>query len=294
MTNPWALFDACGICPLCRRVVRGDRPCDLDGAIVRPIASPADKQALIDAVWGSTARRAELLHHLTARTTPSRTRVIASLTLGAACVTIAHVFGVASVTETLLLGLMGAGVGMAVERPRRPLVPSGGAALAPPPRFAAGKILPCDAVVAPGNGAECAAWALELRYDGRWGSCITLRAGASAGFTVALDGGEHVRIPAGPLWIHDALPQLVELESPGFEELLRVLDPTRTGETEPWPLFLFNVISEQTLQVGDRIELLGTMDREPVSGEQDAMYRDAPASVLVPRAAPALRLLSPR
>ena len=294
MANPWALFDACGICPHCRRVVRGDRPCDLDGAVVRSIAAPEDKQALLDAVWGSPARRAERLHHLPARTPSSRTRGVSSLTLGAACVTIAHLFGVASVTETLLLGLMGAGFGMAVERPRRPLVPAGGAALVPPPRFAAGKILRCDAVVAPGNGEACAAWALELRYDGRWGSCTTLRAGASAGFTVALDGGEHVRIPAGPLWIHGALPQLAELESPDFEELLRTLDPTRTSDSEPWPLFLFNVIGEQTLHSGDRIELLGAMDREPVSGEQDAMYREAPASVLVPRTAPALRLLSPR
>jgi hypothetical protein len=292
MANPWGLLDGCGVCPLCRRVVRGDRPCDLDGAAVRPIASPADKQALIDAVWGPPLKRAELMHRLAARTRPSRARVVGSLAIGTACVALASALGVPSLTETLLVGVIGAGFGMAVERPRRPLVPSGGAALVPQPRFAVGKILPCHAVIAPGSSTECAAWALELRYDGRWGSCITLRVGASAGFDVALDGGERVQIPAGPLWIHEALPQLDELESPVFEELLRALDPTRTGETEAWPLFLFNVIGERTLQTGDRIELLGAMDREPASGPKGATYRDAPASVLVPRTAPALRLLS--
>jgi len=294
MANAWALLDDCGICPACRRVVRCDKPCDLDGSIVRPIASMEDKQALIDAVWGSPASRAELTHHRAARTATVGTRVVAALALGTVCVSVVSVIGMANGAATIVFGILGAALGVSGKAPRRLLIPSGGAAIAAQPRFAAGQILPCEAVVAPGGGVECAAWALELRYDGRWGSRTTLRIGASAGFNVALDGGEHLRIPAGPLWIQDPLPQLAEIESPMLEELLRALDPTRSGDTEPWPLFPFNVISEQTLQIGDRIEILGAMDRELVSGQEDAMYRDAPASMLVPRAAPALRLISPR
>jgi hypothetical protein len=294
MANIWGLLDGCGVCPVCRRVIPGDKPCDVDGAVVRPIASPEDKQVLVDAVWGTPARRAELVQQLATRTATARIRLVAGLALGAASMVVANVLGVINEGAIVFAGLMGAAVGTSVRPPRRIVIPSGGAAIAPAPRFAAGRILPCDAVVAPGSDVECAAWALELRYDGRWGSRITLRAGASAGFDVALDGGELLRIPAGPLWILDVLPQLAELEAPSLEELLRALDPTRSGDPEPWPLFPFNVISEQTFHAGDRIEILGAMDRELVLGQPDATYREAPASVLVPRAVPALRLIAPR
>jgi hypothetical protein len=294
MENTWGWLDGCGICPVCRRVTPGDKPCDLDGSAVRPIASMEDKQALIDAVWGSSVRRAELVQQLATRTATAKARLVGGVMLGAIGMVVANVIGAINEGAIVFIGLVGAAVGTSVRSSKRVLIPSGGVALAPQPRFAAGKILPCDPVVAPGSGAFCAAWSMELRFDGRWGSRATLRVGASAGFGVALDGGEHLLIPEGPLWIQGALPQLAELESPLLEELLRALDPTRTGDPEPWPLFPFNVISEQTLQVGDRIELLGTMERELVSGQPDAMYRDAPASVLVPRDVPVLRLISPR
>lgn len=294
MASTWGLLDGCGVCPVCRRVIPGGKPCDLDGAVVRPIASLEDKQALVDAVWGAPARRFELVRQLANRAATARVRLVAGLALGAACMVVANVLGVINEGAIVFVGLMGAAAGTSVRSPRRIVIPSGGVAIAPPPRFATGRILPCDAVIAPGSDVECAAWALELRYDGRWGSRITLRAGASAGFDVTLDGGELLRIPAGPLWILDALPQLAELEAPSLEELLRALDPTRSGDPEPWPLFPFNVISEQTFHVGDRIEILGAVERELVLDQPDAMYRDAPASVLVPRAVPALRLIAPR
>lgn len=294
LANAWGPLDGCGVCPVCRRVIPGSKPCDLDGAVVRPIASGDDKQALVDVVWGLPIGRAELMQRLAARTASARMRVAAGVALGTVSMVVANVVGAASGFAMIFAGLTGAAVGVSLNTPKRIVLPSGGAAIAPLPRFAAGRILPCDAVVTPGSDIECAAWALELRYDGRWGSRTTLRVGASAGFDVALDGGEHARIPAGPLWIQGALPQLAELESPSLEELLRALDPTRSGDTEPWPLFPFNIISEETLQIGDRVEILGAMDRALVAGQPDAMYRDAPASVLEPRAVPALRLLSPR
>jgi hypothetical protein len=46
--------------------------------------------------------------------------------------------------------------------------------------------------------------------------------------------------------------------------------------------------------VQHRIEILGVVDRAPGSGQHQAMFRDAPASVLVPRTGPALRLVSRR
>jgi hypothetical protein len=295
MASEWAILDGCGVCPACRRVVPGDRPCDLDGSVVRPISSAEDRQALLDAVWGSQPRRAELMRHLGARKATTRTRLAAAALggVGVAGVAVA-VLGMPGTVLEIVAGLTWAVVGVSQMVSGQRLIPSGGAALTPQPRFASGQILPCTAVVAPGSGIACAAWALELRYDGRWGSRTTLRVGASTGFDVALDGGERVRIPPGPLWIEDVLPQLAELESPSFEELLRALDPARTDDKDPWPLFRFNVIGEQTLHSGDRVEILGVVDRALGSSQQQAMYRDAPASVLVPRTVPALRLVSRR
>ena len=262
---------------------------------MRPIGSAEDRQALLDAVWGPQIKRAELMRHLGPRKVTTRTRLIAAALggMGAAGVA-AALLGVPGTALELVAGLTWAAFGMSKMMSRQRLIPSGGAAIAPQPRFAAGQILPCPAVVAPGSGIACAAWALELRYDGRWGSRTTLRVGASTGFDVALDGGERVRIPPGPLWIEDTLPQLAELESPSFEELLRALDPARTDHTDPWPLFRFNVIGEETLHSGDRVEILGVVDRALGSSQQQAMYRDAPASVLVPRTVPALRLVARR
>lgn len=275
MTDDWGVLDDCGICPVCRRVNRHDRPCDLDGAVVRSIGSVEDKQFLIDAIWGPSASRDESTQSLRPR----------KESLGSAVV--------AGALE-LLFGLVGTMVAAARTKRYGILIPSGGTQIPKLPRFAAGKILPCETVVAPGSGTECAAWAIELRYDGSWGSRITLRVGASAGFVVALDAGEYVKVPPGPLSVHDALPQLSDLEAPSLEDLLRALDPTRTGDTEAWPLFPYNIVGEQTFLAGDRIELLGAMDRALVADQLDAMYREAPASVLVPCAIPTLRRVASR
>jgi hypothetical protein len=297
MTTPWPMLDGCGICPGCRRIMPADKPCDLDGAVIRRIASAEDRQALIDAVWGSQGKRAELMRHVGPRKMTARARVMTALALGgvgAVGAVVAAVLGQTGSAVALVAGLTGAVLGASAKLPGRILIPSGGAVIAPQPRFAAGQILPCEAMVAPGSGIACAAWALELRYDGRWGSRTTLRVGASAGFYIVLDGGEYARIPPGPLWIQGALPQLAELETPSFEELLHTLDPVHATDTDVWPLFRFNIIGEQTLHIGDRIEILGEVERELGAGPQDAMYRDAPASVLVPTAVPALRLVSRR
>lgn len=277
---------------MCRRVVPAARPCDLDAATVRQIHTADDKQALIDAIWGAPSVRDELSRAARAPANGLARRLTAAIGFGSVGALAVELLGHAGLVSSLAAGLIGGTFGFASAPRGRVLVPSGGAPITRPPRFALGRILPCERILSPASDSDCAAWALELRHDGSWGSRTTLRVGASAGFHLELDDGERVRIPPGPLWIHGTLPQHTELEGRGLEELLHVLDPLRVRDQEPWPLFRFNILSERTLQIGDRIELLGAVDRALLPPSRDVSYREAPATVMVPRGLPELGTIS--
>jgi hypothetical protein len=281
----WDVFDGCGLCPRCRRVAPAGTRCELDGATFQALAD-SGLEAVLDAVWGARAHREDLRRRGGDRALRLRDRALTGLILGgiAAGITSALTTGT---FETAVAGSFVGIWGVLAARTRRTvLIPAGGAVVADAPVVATGTILPCAEVFAAGSGTACAAWAVELRYEGSWGSRVTLRVGASAGLQIALDDGGQARIPAGPLWLDGAMPQVME-EVGALAELLAVLDPTPVGD--PWPLFRHNVIGEQTLQAGDRVELHGGVDRTLVADQAEATYRDSPASELVPRGLPRLR-----
>src|SRR5207302_401634 len=105
---------------------------------------------------------------------------------------------------------VGGAIGFSASGARsRILIPADAAKLPAWPNVVGrGRVVATREIVAPGTRARCAAWSLELRYQGSWGSRTTLRAGATAGFDVRLDGGEHVRIPPGAMWLADRLVQV--------------------------------------------------------------------------------------
>src|SRR5690606_27384279 len=130
---------------------------------------------------------------------------VGGFVLGFAAMQAANVEGVVAAVMAMFGGAMGAAIIGA--RPRT-LVPIDAQPLPAWPRIGLGRIVEAGAIEAPGSRLRCAAWAVELTYDGSWGTRTTLRAGASAGFDVVLDGGERVRIPPGPLWLAGPLLQV--------------------------------------------------------------------------------------
>ena len=112
-----------------------------------------------------------------------------------------------------------------------------------------------------------------------------LRDGATIGFELVLDGGQRVRVPAGPC--------LVDLSrAPGADREwasahLARLDPAGVAADDLDP-FLFHEARHLALRPGDRVEirnrLIPTIDpRAPADG-----YRAAAATVLVPDGVPRL------
>ncbi len=173
-------------------------------------------------------------------------------------------------------------------RARLRLLPGGAAAMPTPARYAAGVITAADELLAPGSGTPSAAWVVELHQDTNQVTRVTLRVGRTAGMLLVLDGGAHVRIPPGPLYLDGTPPQLGDLEH-SLEDLLNALDPARSRH-DAWPLFPFNVVAEQTLHIGDRVEVFGELAPVFVAGATAPLYRDAPSTELAPVGVPVLRL----
>jgi hypothetical protein len=132
-------------------------------------------------------------------------------------------------------------------------------------------------------------WALELRLEGSWGERVMLRAGATGGLEVTLDGGASARVPAGPVVVVGAMSQLDDIESAMLADYLRGVDPARSDDPEPFPPIPYNVVVEHTAVSGDRIELLGDLVPDVLATSRPRLYRDAPATVLVPAGVPIIR-----
>jgi hypothetical protein len=278
------------VCPRCRRLVRADRACELDGSDGLELHELASRDRLVEATWGSVARRDELRGQLAQRIGARRAR---SGVIGyVAAAAIGYAFQTDAV-QALLTGLIGVPLGLsfAVAR-RRILVPPDAAPLPSWPNVVGrGRVVAAREVVAPGTLARCAAWSLELRYQGSWGTRTTLRAGATAGFDVRLDDGDHVRVPAGAIWLANRLAQ-VDGEDAIVDDLVRQLDPL--GVRSPWPLFQFNVIAERTLQADDRVEVLDSVEPRVIPAEPAeaaGLFRDAQPTMLFHMSLPVVRIL---
>ncbi len=278
-------FDRLGaVCPRCRRLVAADAPCVLDGASPLDARDDAQREQLVEAMWGTPAQRAALQ---AAARTPARAQRLRSSLVGGATTLVAMMYAQVETALALAAASFSAVAFGALTGTRgRLLVPGDATALPAFPVVGRGRIERAPPLTAPGSGIQCAAWALELRHEGSWGTPTTLRVGVSAGFDVHLDGGERVRVEAGALWL-DATMSQVNDEDGTIADLLRVLDP-RGGDAD-WPLFSYNVIREQTLPLKATVELRGQVASRPLQDPAGLTYREAAPSVLVPVGLPVLR-----
>jgi hypothetical protein len=270
------------VCPRCRRLVRPGR-CDVDGNEALELADPVQRERMVELSWGTPEHRKTLRRSIEKPLAPRRAF------LGTVTFAVSTVVGFFATHETTLALLCGGVVGVigVLAGAARPLIliPAGAPALPAWPKVGSGKIVHGEELIAPGSGTPCVAWTIELRYAGSWGTRTVFRAGATLGMDIVMDGGDHVRIPAGPFWLDGPLLQL-DGEERSIDELLEEIDPS--GEDNDWKLFPFNIIMEQHLDEGDRVEVLGVVEPRPVQGE-DRLYRDTPTIELVHAGLPVLR-----
>lgn len=248
-----------------------------------------DRDEMLAALWGTPEQREDLASQLGSPIGGVGRRVAVSGAVGGiAAVTWSLLTEGSGVIGTFVFGFVGAIAGAMFPIPRiGALVPTPAGPLPALPRFAAGRLLSSTTIEAPASAETCAAWAIELRFEAARFTRHTLRIGESAGCEVELDGGERVRIPAGPLWIDGNLIQ-IDAEPDAVDDLLDDLDPQRRAN-DHFPLFPHNVVLEQRLHHGDRVELLGELERVPDKHAADELYREAAPSILQPRGLPVLR-----
>jgi len=286
------------ICLACRAVYPAGWVCDAGGLHeVVSLVTPAGRKALVEAVWGDEDVRRHGLREVERHTRRQFQLAAVGLVTGAGGVMLA-LPGASAVA--LLGGLAGAAVGhlggYLAARRATPIYPRGATAPAATAPAARGRLRASASVDSPASATPCAAWAIELRFEGVWGERVMLRAGGTGGFDVALDSGERARVEAGPIRIAGGMSQLGDVETAELDRYLRELDPG-AGRTEPFPPIPYNVVAEQTVMAGDRVELLGELEPSIVGGAGGAgpgagpLYRDAPATVLIPRGLPTLRML---
>ena len=279
-------LDHSGICPACRRVLPLGAPCPVDGRAPLDARVPAERATLVDAIWGAPEARAALV--VASRSGAPR-RARAGLVAASAWMLMGWVTALPTSAIVVLAAAIGGFAALLAGRTRMRLLPSGAILVPTPARYAAGVITAADELLAPGSGTLCAAWVVELHQDTSKVTRVTLRVGRTAGMLLELDGGAQVRIPPGPLYLDGTPPQLGDLEH-SLEDMLNGLDPARSRH-DAWPLFPFNVVAEQTLHIGDRVEVFGALAPVFVAGASAPLYRDAPSTELAPVGVPVLRLL---
>lgn len=281
-------FDGLGaVCPRCRRLVAPHVPCVLDGASPLDARDDAQREQLVEAMWGSPAERAALE---AARIPAKAQRLRSSLVGGAATLMVMMYAQVETALALAASSFSAVAFGALTGTRGRLLVPGDATPLPVFPVVGRGRIESAPPLTAPGSGSPCAAWALELRHEGHGGTRTTLRVGASGGFDVHLDGGERVRVEAGALWLEGTMSQ-VDDEDGAIADLLRVLDPR--AALSAWPLFSYNVIRELTLPLTATVEVRGQVASRPLQDQEGLTYREAAPSVLVPVGLPVLRRVSP-
>ncbi|MDQ3339803.1 MAG: hypothetical protein M4D80_31980 [Myxococcota bacterium] len=278
-----ALASLRAVCPRCRRLVRPGT-CELDHTQALEPAVAAERERMVELTWGMPDHR-QALRKSASQRLGARRMFTGAVTFASAtgAVYIGTADGLLSLVSGVFMGMFGA----ALATGRAQVVIPGPALDIPRwPHVGTGRIVHGEPLASPGSGTPCAAWAIELRYDGPWGSRTVFRAGATLGVDIVLDSGGHVRIPGGALWLDGKFNQL-DGEEASVQELLREIDPD--AASSDWELFPFNIITEQLVDEGDRVEVLGVVEPRPTQTDDVPLYRDAPASELVHIGLPVMR-----
>lgn len=278
------------VCLDCRTAFLDGERCDGDAHVTIDLAR--ERPRLVEAVWGDFRQQVEAVRRVYVTRARSFQSTAAGLGAGIALGAVLGLGPLALVGTTTLGAVVFSSLVGRRARKSPPTHPRGAAELPSLTRFARGRIRSAEGLAAPASRLECAAWALELRYDAVFGSRVMLRSGYTAGMEISLDNGERVRVPAGAIRLVQPLAQLADHDVAELEDWLREVDPARTIAGELCPAIPFNVIGEELLQVGDKVELFQSYSPSVIAGASAALYREAPATILVPRGIATMRRLS--
>ncbi|MCG8416338.1 MAG: hypothetical protein MJE77_00180 [Proteobacteria bacterium] len=144
----------------------------------------------------------------------------------------------------------------------------------------------------PASGTMCMAYAVQLHYQGYWGDRIMFRDAVTAGFEVELDCGRIAYIPAGRVRLVGPMHQQIDVDNLRLDRYIKAFDPRHSAGDAFDPL-RFNVVYEQVIVPGDRVELISLFEPVVNARANPTHYREPAPSILAPRGVPILRLLTP-
>ena len=298
------------LCLECRTALFDQESCDMDGK--HPVSSMADiygREMLVTAVWGPLRTREQ--NHRAA--TRSRQALTALASLGG-MVGLLGTWLLAPVPGILpLLGGVASGAmvwygGNKVAGGPRSDYPMGaadnsgayhgavrarGSGSWPQGGQASlgrrGTVEGERVLESPAAATRCVAYALELHFAGSGIDRVMYRDAVTAGFDVQLDGGRIARIPPGRIRLLGTIHQEIDVDNVHLERYLARFDP-RHRDGDAFDPLRHNVVCEQVILPGDRIELLSPFDPMVNARARPTHYRIPAPSLLTPRGVPVIRL----
>jgi hypothetical protein len=128
------------------------------------------------------------------------------------------------------------------------------------------------------------AWAMELHAQRVLGGGAMLRDARTSGFSLQLDDGRSLRIPAGRIRVVSPLARVEDADIAQLEGMVNGIDRARGGARTVFP---FEYARGVTIEEGDRVEVLGELAPDPDA--QGGGYRQN-AGGFVPVGVPYLRV----
>lgn len=280
------------LCLQCRTALFDGEPCDQGSE--HTSASMADiygREALIATVWGPVRERErELRAFMRSEQSLSGLGTVGTIIGSVASAVLFPVDTAGMLIGGASMGTLFWSCGRLVMGRRTPTYPVGAEPLGFGRGTGARGAVEGDAMlVSPASDTECVAYSLELHYEGSFGDRVMFRDAVCTAFTVKLDGGVMARVPAGRIRLLGAMRQEVDVDNLGLEHHLEAFDPQRSAEA-PFDPLRYNVVYEQLLLPGDRVELVSAFEPVVDTAALPTHYRESAPSVLAPRGVPVVRL----
>lgn len=272
------------LCLDCRVLLPVGERCELNARHEVVDLQRADgRAALRSAIWDAPRIR---------RFVTPETRVLIFAGLGAALVLTALTFGaigalIAFIAIIVMPGVV-LGVLALIHHSYRPALPRGTSPhmLLPWRRSKRGVVHGDSTIRAPLTGRPCIAYIVCYTASNYYGGDVMLVDCATGGFSVQLDDGRDVEIPAGRIRLEVPQSQAVADLALIHEHVERISQELRNDGTEARPHLPYDSATEGLLGDGDRVELFCQLNEVTMS------YRET-AKRFVPMTVPRVRVLKP-
>ena len=282
------------ICLHCRTALFDEEACDLDPThATASIAEIYGRECLIATVWGPPRARFEQIQ-AEARTSSALTG-LAAFGTAAGMLASTMFFPVATAATAVLSGAVsGSAFWIFGKRAVGQVEHTYPVGAEPVPEVEPGAgqravVRGEPSLLSPATGSECVAYALELHYEGSFGTRVMYRDAVCTDFDLELGDRQCARVAAGRIRLSGHKLQAIDFDNLRVERHVAEFDQKHSVESGFDPL-RYNVVYEQVLMAGDPVRLVNPLEPIVDATALPCHYRESMASYLSPIGIPRLRL----